>query len=74
MINDIICHCFESINIREELLRYLKKKYDTNPNYPWKRDPTSITLKTNVTNKWYGLKSNSLLYLQKIVSQINLFG
>lgn len=25
MINDIICHCFESINIREELLRYLLK-------------------------------------------------
>ncbi len=58
MINDIICHCFESINIREELLRYLKKKYDTNPNYPWKSDPTSITLKTNETNKWYGLIMN----------------
>lgn len=54
LIKDVIKNCFNFINIREELLIYLQKKYSTIPEYPWKKDPTSVTLKTQ-TDKWFGL-------------------
>ena len=54
LIEEVINNCFNCINIKEELLMYLKKRYNTIPEYPWKKDPASATLKTQ-TDKWYGL-------------------
>lgn len=42
---------------REAVLRYVKDRYGTVPDYPWERTPDSAVLrKTN--KKWYGLIMN----------------
>lgn len=57
LIKDVINNCFDFTSIKEELLLYIKQKYNTMPEYPWKKDPASATIKTQ-TNKWYGLIMN----------------
>lgn len=55
VIKDILLNCFESMDIRNKLLMYVKDKYQTDPVYPWKKDLLSATLKNPISNKWYGL-------------------
>lgn len=55
MIEDILMQCFESCDLKDKLLAYVKEKYGTVLDFPWKNDPASGTLKTSITNKWYGL-------------------
>lgn len=40
---------------RENILSYVKKKYHTVPDYPWKGDPDSAVLRHEDSRKWYGL-------------------
>lgn len=40
---------------RTALLQYVKKKYKTKPDYPWKGDPESAVLRHEDNRKWYGL-------------------
>lgn len=42
-------------SFREALLRYVKKKYKTEPDYPWKGDSESAVFRHEDNNKWYGL-------------------
>ena len=50
---DILNHCYQKNNLKEELLIFVKEKYQTKPIYPWEND-LSCTL--NLPNgKWYGL-------------------
>lgn len=42
---------------REEIFNYVKEKYKTIPNYPWKKYPSYAVLKHN-NNKWYGIIMN----------------
>ena len=39
-------------------MSYVKEKYNTTPDFPWKKYPTFCTLKENTNNKWYGLIMN----------------
>lgn len=55
IIRDILLNCFESTNIRTKLITYVKDKYQSDPEYPWKKDPLSATLKNPTSNKWFGL-------------------
>jgi predicted DNA-binding protein (MmcQ/YjbR family) len=50
--------CFQSINIKEQILSYVRKKYQTEPEYPWIKFPDYFTLKTSKSQKWYGLVMN----------------
>lgn len=38
---------------REEVLQWVRKKYGTEPDYPWKDD--NAVLRHGENNKWYGL-------------------
>lgn len=49
---DIINNCGTKNKIIDNIFKYVKEKYNTIPNLPFK-DNTSYTLTTN--NKWYGL-------------------
>lgn len=40
---------------REDILDYVKKKYETEPDFPWFIDPESAVLRHNKSRKWYGL-------------------
>ena len=40
---------------REDVLSYARRKYGTEPDYPWKRDPDSVVLRHEDSRKWYGL-------------------
>lgn len=55
---DILSKCFESSNIRQDILNYVYDKYRTIPEYPWEDSPLYCTLKTNNKKKWYGLIMN----------------
>lgn len=46
---------------RGEVLSYVKKKYGTTPDYPWKGDPDSAVLRHEDNRKWYGL----IMYVSK---------
>lgn len=57
-IKKVLNYCFKKNNIREQLLSYVKQKYNTVPVYPWKDSPTFCTIKTTQKQKWYGLFMN----------------
>lgn len=50
--------CFKSTDIKEQVLSYVKEQYGTIPEYPWEKFPDYFTLKTQKTQKWYGLFMN----------------
>jgi predicted DNA-binding protein (MmcQ/YjbR family) len=43
---------------REEILAYVKEKFDTNPDYPWFKHPDYAVLRHKSSGKWYGLIMN----------------
>ncbi len=43
---------------REDILNYTKRKYDTDPDYPWAKFPDYAVLRHGKNNKWYGLLMN----------------
>ena len=40
---------------REEIINYVTKKYDIQPEYPFKKFPTYCVFKNKRNNKWFGL-------------------
>ena len=43
---------------REEILSYVKKKFNTEPDYPWAKYPNYTVLRHKKNGKWYGLIMN----------------
>lgn len=43
---------------RQNILSYVKEKYDTDPEYPWLRTPDAAVLRHKGNQKWYGLIMN----------------
>jgi len=43
---------------REEILSYVKEKFDTEPDYPWVRYPDYAVLRHHRDGKWYGVIMN----------------
>lgn len=54
LIEDIVKSCFTSLDYRKILLDYVKEKYGTIPEEPWK-DNNHATIKTTNSKKWYGI-------------------
>ena len=54
LIEDIVKNCFKSLDYRKILLEYVREKYGTIPEEPWK-DNNHSTIKTPNTKKWYGI-------------------
>lgn len=44
--------------IREQIFSYVRKKYNTQPDYPWERFPDYAVFRHKDNNKWYGLVMN----------------
>lgn len=57
ILEDIKTHCFQEINIREEIFAYVNAHYGTVPAYPWDQNADYATL-THESGKWYGLIMN----------------
>lgn len=41
--------------LRDEVFKYVKKQYGTDPDYPWKNDYENAVLRHRENKKWYGL-------------------
>ena len=54
LIKDIVKSCFTSLDYRKILLDYVREKYGTIPEEPWK-DNNHATIKTSNSKKWYGI-------------------
>ena len=54
LMEDIVKSCFTSLDYRKILLDYVKEKYGTIPEEPWK-DNNHATIKTSNSKKWYGI-------------------
>ncbi len=39
---------------RNEILKYVKEKYDIEPDYPWARNPNFAILRHRKNRKWFG--------------------
>lgn len=52
-LEDILKNCFESLNIKNKLLDYVKDKYQSEPEYLWADTPNTCIVRTN--KKWYGI-------------------
>lgn len=40
---------------REEIFAYVKRKFDTEPDYPWRQFPEYAVLRHARSGRWYGL-------------------
>ncbi len=47
--------------LREDILEYVMKKYQTEPDHPWKGEPDNAVLRHEDNRKWYGL----LMYVSR---------
>lgn len=45
---------------RKDILKYVKQKYGTTPDYPWEKFPDYAALRHDSNEKWYGLIMNVL--------------
>lgn len=54
-VDDIMKHCFDSIDICNQIFLYVKEKYGVIPEHPWTEYPSYSTLKTAGKQKWFGL-------------------
>lgn len=43
---------------REDIFNYTKRKYNTDPDYPWAKFPDYAVFRHGKNNKWYGLLMN----------------
>ena len=43
---------------REEIIEYIKEKYDVNPEYLWEDTPDAAIFRHKNNNKWFGLIMN----------------
>jgi len=43
---------------REEIIEYIKEKYDVNPEYLWKDTPDAAIFRHKNNDKWFGLIMN----------------
>ena len=50
----VLVNCFESNALRQEIINYIKSKYQVDIAYPWEGEKTSGTFK-NSQGKWFGL-------------------
>lgn len=55
IILEIQSYCLREISLKDDILKYIKQKYDVTPVYPWKDSPSHGTFKTLNSNKWFGL-------------------
>ena len=55
LLDDILRSCFELADIKTILLDYVREKYGTIPEAPWKDLNEYHTLNTDMRHKWYGL-------------------
>ncbi len=39
---------------REDIFKYVKENFNTEPDYPWARTPTNAILRHKTSRKWYG--------------------
>ena len=46
----LFMYCTKNKNLKEEILIFVKKRYNTTPIYPWPKIPSACTLKVN--DKW----------------------
>lgn len=43
---------------REEILSYVKEKFNTKADYPWSKHTSYAVLRHEISGKWYGLIMN----------------
>lgn len=58
LAEEIIASCFTPVCLREQILDYAKRRYGSEPQRPWAKDPQSITLNTKENGRWYALLLN----------------
>ncbi len=55
IINDIKLKCFININVKDNVIDYILKKYKITPEHPWEDYPNDFTFKTKTKQKWFAL-------------------
>ena len=46
------------MNIRDEIFKYAKEYFGSEPEYLWQKDPNSAILRNNSNSKWYAIIMN----------------
>ena len=46
------------MNIRDEIFKYAKENFGSEPEYLWQKDPNSAVLRNNSNSKWYAIIMN----------------
>ncbi len=52
--DDIIASCFEKNTTKEEVFKYFKEKYNSEPSYLWEKDEVTCVFK-NEKDKWFSI-------------------
>lgn len=58
LLNDMIEKCFYKNDIKEQLIKYARKKHDVLIENPWDKSPQDTTFKVIKNKKWYALLMN----------------
>lgn len=55
LMKDIIAKCTKKLNIKEDIVTYLEKKYQITSEKPWEKYYEYVTLKTKNSKKWFAV-------------------
>lgn len=54
LLHDIVKECFQNVRVRDQVIQYAQKQYETIIDRPWEKYPDHIVLRNN-KQKWYAL-------------------
>lgn len=55
ILNDIISNCFKQFNLRQDVIDFIKTRYEIDPEFPWIKYPNYCTFKTKKSKKWFAV-------------------
>lgn len=55
LVHDVIENCFDSLSLKDELVKYIEDSYDAIFDHPWEDEPNYLTIKRSDNRKWFAL-------------------
>ena len=58
IVEKILAACGQKVDAKAQIVEFMRSRFGTEPEFPWKEYPTDCTFKTAISKKWYAIIMN----------------